>query len=99
MILIRSSLSATRIKCETPNICVIDVRVERTIRLIGIYALMSKSWDWNILSQYRTNQCGLLGDFNININSDTDKINTKKLLNWSKSLLLTPIVPNETISP
>jgi hypothetical protein len=57
VILTKPSLSASRIKGETPNVCVIEVKVEKVIRLIGVYAPKSKTWDWNTLSQYITSEC------------------------------------------
>jgi hypothetical protein len=49
-----------RVKCETPDMYVVDAKLEQTIRLIGIYASKSKTWAWDILSHYITYYCILL---------------------------------------
>lgn len=85
LMLLKNSLSVTRAKCDIPNVCVVDVKVERNIRLIGMYAPRSKSWDWNLLSQFITDECCFAGDFNVDIHSAADKAMAENLMTWSDS--------------
>lgn len=84
LILVKTSLTANRIKCETPNVCVIDIKMERVVRIIGVYAPKSKTWSWNVLSPLITNGCCVIGDFNVDINSETDEKNAKEILGWAE---------------
>jgi hypothetical protein len=98
MTLIRTHIPVSRIRCDFPNLCVVDVKLEKSIRLINMYAPKSKSWEWDCLSQFITNDCCLIGDFNIDITKNKDESNTSKLLHWSESMLLVPIVPVDSTS-
>lgn len=44
LILVRKMLPVSRIECKIPNVCVLDVCGEETLRIIGVYAPSSKSW-------------------------------------------------------
>jgi hypothetical protein len=93
LMLFRSNIPINRVKCDISNICVVDVQLETTVRLIGVYAPKSKTWDWNNLTHYITDYCSLFGDFNIDLNCQTDEKVAKDLLDWSNSLSLAPIIP------
>ncbi|CAF2248304.1 unnamed protein product [Rotaria magnacalcarata] len=73
------------------NVCVVDLLLEQTIRLIAIYAPVSKSWDWMDLSSFVTNRCTITGDFNIDIEKDGEK--AERLLEWMDSCCLGPFIP------
>ncbi len=98
LMIFKPSLPVSRVKCDIPNICVVDVKVEKNFRIMGMYAPKSKSWDWNVLSQFVTEECCIVGDFNVDILSTVDDASTKKLLTWSESLLLSPVLPGESTS-
>lgn len=89
LMLLKNSLSVTIVKCDIPNVCVVNVKVERNIRLIRMYAPRSKSSDWNVLSQFITDGCCLAGDFNVDIHSAADEAMAENLMTRSDSLLLT----------
>ena len=38
LMLFKPSLAVMRVKCETPNVCIVDVKLEQVTRLIGVYA-------------------------------------------------------------
>ena len=76
LMLFKSSLAAVRVKCETPNVCVVHVELERVIHLIGVYASKSKTWSWNTLTNYVTGSRFIFGDFNIHIDSKANEMAT-----------------------
>ena len=45
LMLIKASIPSSRIKCQVSNVCVVEIKLERTIQLIGIYVPKSKSWE------------------------------------------------------
>ncbi|CAF4713690.1 unnamed protein product, partial [Rotaria socialis] len=47
LILIKESFSISRVSCSIPNICVVDIKGEDNLRIIGVYAPDSKSWSWD----------------------------------------------------
>ncbi|CAF3324358.1 unnamed protein product [Rotaria sp. Silwood2] len=96
LVLIHNDIPATRISCSLPNVCVIDLLVEQTTRLVAIYAPASKSWDWTDLSSFRTNRCVITGDFNIDIEKDGEK--AERLLEWMDACSLGPIIPDSNTS-
>jgi hypothetical protein len=91
LMLFKANLSVVRVKCETQNICVVDVKLEQTLRLIGIYAPKSKTWNWDSLTSYITDNCSLLGDFDIDLDDKTDEKSAKDLIDWADSMLMVPI--------
>jgi len=98
LMLFKPSLSVVRVKCETPNICIVDVKLERVMRLIGVYAPRSKTWSWNTLSSYITDCCSLYGDFNIDLDVKADEKAAKELLSWADLCALAPVVPDSPTS-
>ncbi|CAF2775914.1 unnamed protein product [Rotaria sp. Silwood2] len=96
LVLIHYDIPTTRISCSLPNVCVIDLLLEQTIRLIAIYAPASKSWEWMDLSSFITNRCTITGDFNIDIEKDGEK--AERLLEWMDSCCLGPFVPDSNTS-
>ena len=98
ILLFKSSLPVVRVKCDIPNICVVDIKLEQTLRLVGIYAPKSKTWGWNNLSQYITDFCCLFGDFNIDLDLTDDEKEASNLLSWSDSLSLSPVLPGTSTS-
>ena len=96
--LFKPSLAVVRVKCETPNVCVVDVKLEQVTRLIGVYAPKSKTWSWNTLTNYIADNFCVFGDFNIDIDSKTDEMIAKDLLKWDESGALTPVLPDNPTS-
>ncbi|CAF4724669.1 unnamed protein product, partial [Rotaria sp. Silwood1] len=98
LMLFKPSLPVVRVKCETPNICIVDVKQERVVRLNGVYAPKSKTWSWNSLSNFITDRCSLFGDFNIDLDDKADEIAAKDLLNWADLVALAPVLPDSPTS-
>ncbi len=98
LMLFKSSLIVTRVKCDTPNVCIVDVKLERTIRLLGIYAPKSKTWSWDTLSKYINDSCSLFGDFNIDLESKKDERAANDLVKWSEVRALVPVLPEASTS-
>ena len=96
LVMIHTDIPATRVACSLPNVCTIDIYLEQTIRLIALYAPASKTWNWTDLSTYVTNQCMIMGDFNIDIETDGEKAD--QLLEWIDSCSLGPIIPDSNTS-
>ncbi|CAF4363453.1 unnamed protein product, partial [Rotaria magnacalcarata] len=92
LVLIHHDIPTTRISRSLQNVCVIDLLLGQTIRLIAIYAPVSKSWDWMDLSSFVTNRCTITGDFNIDIEKDGEK--AERLLEWMDSCCLGPFIPD-----
>lgn len=93
VVLVRNDMEGRRFGLDLPNVCVVDVKVNKRkdspmLRVIGIYAPESKSWSWEDLSDSVTDRCALFGDFNVDIEKDSDK--AEKLLKWSDSHFLSP---------
>ncbi|CAF4152029.1 unnamed protein product, partial [Adineta steineri] len=63
-----------------------------------MYAPESKSWQWTSLSEYITEDCCLLGDFNIDLEDKADEVVANDLLNWTESVRLVPVTPNAPTS-
>jgi len=98
LIVVRPGICCSRIKCDIPNICVVDIKLEETVRILGVYAPKSKTWKWDDLSQFSSNSCCILGDFNIDLDDRKDEKAAKDLLQWSDSLGLTPVIPSVSTS-
>ncbi|CAF5221999.1 unnamed protein product, partial [Rotaria magnacalcarata] len=43
----KEGISISRVPCNLPNVCVVDVKGEDAFRLIGVYAPDSKTWLWD----------------------------------------------------
>ena len=71
LMLFKSNLAVVRIKCETPNVCVVDVKLEQLTRLIGVYAPKSS---WTTLTNYISDSCCVFGDFSIDIDSKENEM-------------------------
>ncbi|CAF4539104.1 unnamed protein product, partial [Didymodactylos carnosus] len=85
----RPGFSVKLVPCSIPNVCVVDLLIDLPIRVIGIYAPESKTWEWNELSPFITPSCVLFGDFNIDIEKDGKK--SRVLLDWADMCFLAPI--------
>ncbi|CAF3312320.1 unnamed protein product [Rotaria socialis] len=66
------------------------------IRIIGIYASESKSWNWKDLTNLIFNKCIILGDFNVDMNNDTQS--SEALLQWTDACSLAPCIPDAATS-
>lgn len=78
--MIRNGIPASRVTCSPPNVCTIDIHYEQTIRLIALYAFARKTWQWTDLSSLITGQCLVIGDFDIDLESDREK--AERFFEW-----------------
>ncbi|CAF3946022.1 unnamed protein product [Rotaria magnacalcarata] len=92
LILVRQGLSTIRHQCNVSNVCVIDILLEESLRIIGVYAPESKSWNWHDINPFVNHNCVLMGDFNIDLQED--KLKREVLLSWTDSHALSPIIPD-----
>ncbi|CAM4962520.1 unnamed protein product [Rotaria socialis] len=92
LILVRQGLSTIRHQCNVSNVCVVDILLEESLRIIGVYAPESKSWNWHDISPFVNHNCVLMGDFNIDLQED--KLKREVLLSWTDSHALSPIIPD-----
>ncbi len=92
LILIRNDIRVKRIDCQIPNVCVLDIKVEDEFRIIGVYAPVSRSWDWHDLSHFVSENCVIFGDFNVDLENDVKK--AEDLLAWADSSNLSPFLPD-----
>ncbi|CAF1624420.1 unnamed protein product [Rotaria magnacalcarata] len=93
--MVRGELKCTRIDCNLPNICVIDIiegTNETPLRVIAVYATESRSWSWHDLSKWVSSKCAFFGDFNVDL--DQDKAKANALLEWSDSHSVSPYLPD-----
>lgn len=98
LMLVKNIIPVTRIKCDNPNICVIDLKLDQPCRLMGVYAPSSKSWDWDVLSRFIIDNSCLFGDFNVDLEAKDDEKSAEKLIEWSTRNMLTPILPDSFTS-
>lgn len=96
LVMVRANLYARRVKCDVPNVCIIELPGTEDLRVIGIYAPASRTWTWDQLSPFISNSSVLYGDFNIDLEKDKDKAAT--LLSWADELLLAPFTPSSGTS-
>ena len=75
LVMIRSGISATKVACALPNVCIIELGLGHAIRLATIYAPASKMWQWNDLSPFVTSSCIFMGNFNIDLERDGENAN------------------------
>ncbi|CAF4662430.1 unnamed protein product [Rotaria socialis] len=61
-----------------------------------MYAPESKSWNWKDLTNLISNKCIILGDFNVDMNNDTQS--SEALLEWADACSLAPCIPDAAIS-
>ena len=98
ILLIKKGIPVSRVKCDIPNVVCVDIKFERTVRVCGVYAPISKTWDWHALSPLITDQCVILGDFNIDLNQRSDAKAAEGLLKWSDLVKVVPVLPDENTS-
>ena len=96
LILVSVDFQSTRIPCDIPNVCILDIHGAKTLRLCGVYAPESKSWKWEDLSSFLISPIILLGDFNIDLYQDTTK--AESLLAWADDNYLAPYTPDTPTS-
>ena len=60
----------------------VDVVTEETTRIVGVYASECRSWKWEQISPFITNNCILFGVFNVDLELDA----LIKLLDDERSL-------------
>ncbi|CAF5223154.1 unnamed protein product, partial [Rotaria magnacalcarata] len=70
VVLVKEGIISSRIICDLPNVCVVDIKGEEDFILLGVYAPNSKSWSWDDLSLFLSNKCIIYGDFNVDIMQD-----------------------------
>ncbi|CAF2087663.1 unnamed protein product [Rotaria magnacalcarata] len=88
----QNNIQVKRVDCKIPNICIIDLKVEDELRIIGVYAPDSRSWNWHDLSSFISVNCAIFGDFNVDLEHDDKK--AESLLEWADSLNLSPFLPD-----
>ena len=98
LILVRSQLYARRIRCDVPNVCIVELYLAVIIweSLASTYIPESRSCIWHHLSPIISKLSILYGDFNIDLEKDTTK--TSRLLNWADTFLLAPYIPKQKTS-
>ena len=92
LILLRYGLQVFKCSCKIPNICIIDLYLKEQVRIFGLYASQSKSWDWSDVNPFILSNCVVLGDYNVDLGEDQAK--GGNLLTWADSYLLVPILPD-----
>ena len=92
-IMVRKEVQASRVVCDLPNICAVDIHTHTndTVRIIGVYAPESRSWGWDHLSQFLSTNCAIFGDFNVDLEQDGGKADL--LLSWADTHNLAPYTP------
>ncbi|CAF5192434.1 unnamed protein product, partial [Rotaria magnacalcarata] len=96
VVLVKEGIISTRIRCDLPNVCVVDIKGEKDFRLLGVYAPNSKSWSWDDLSLFLSNKCIIYSDFNVDIMQDGQI--AESLLKWTDNHYLAPIIPSSATS-
>lgn len=94
--MVKADIPILQIDCDLPNACIIDVATEVTTRFFEVYAPDSKSWNWDQLSPFVSENSVIYGDFNVN--PLENKVKADTLLSWSDFLNLGPFYPSE-LSP
>ena len=56
----------------------------RPVSRPGVYAPDSRSWNWQNLSTFVSDNCVIFGDFNVDLEQDGNK--AESLLDWADSL-------------
>ncbi|CAF4077632.1 unnamed protein product, partial [Rotaria sordida] len=94
--LVKLDIQVTRIECKLPNVCVLDIKGEEILHIVGVYAPESKSWTWEDLSPFLSNKCVVFGDFNVDMDRDGKKV--EMFLAWADANFLTPFTPELSTS-
>ncbi|CAF5220180.1 unnamed protein product, partial [Rotaria magnacalcarata] len=96
VVLVKEGIISSRIICDLPNVCVVDIKGEEDFILLGVYAPNSKSWSWDDLSLFLSNKCIIYGDFNVDIMQDGQI--AESLLKWTDNHYLAPVIPSSATS-
>ncbi|CAF4977014.1 unnamed protein product, partial [Rotaria socialis] len=96
LVMVRNFMQVKRVECSLPNVCVVDVKSEEEIRIVGVYASESRSWNWQQISPLLSENCVIYGDFNVDLEQDGSK--AVGLLNWADSYFLAPFTPDNPTS-
>ena len=96
LVLVRVGLQVIKVDCKLPNVCVIDIKADKELCMLGVYASDSRSWSWDALSPFVSIKGILFGDFNVDLDQDSTK--AEKLLRWADKNSLAPFVPDTPTS-
>ena len=96
LVMVKFGIQVIRLECKLPNVCVLDIKSEEILRIVGVYAPESKSWLWEDLSPFLSKKCVMFGDFNVDIAQDGKKAET--FLEWADTNFLAPFVPESSTS-
>lgn len=96
LILVKHELQVSRIECKLPNVCVIEIRGDEMLRIVGVYAPVSKSWSWDDLSSSLSQKCVVFGDFNVDLVRDGKK--AEFFHEWADDNCLAPFTPEASTS-
>ncbi|CAF0906163.1 unnamed protein product [Adineta steineri] len=96
LMLLKNFVKVSRIECKLPNVCVVDIKGVEVVRVLGVYAPTSKSWNWQDLSPYVTKKCIVYGDFNVDFCQDIQK--AESLLPWADEHFLAPFLTGMSTS-
>ena len=81
---------------KLPNVCVVNIKGEETLHIVGVYAPESKSWSWEDLSPFLSKKCVIYDDFNVDIEQDGKK--AEMFLEWADTNFLAPFTPESPTS-
>ena len=98
ILLVRNDLKMNRVECSIPNICGVNIETDRNeaLRVVGVYAPESKSWNWHDLTTLISHKCTFFGGFNVDLEKDKDKAEILTL--WADSHLLSPYTSTQSTS-
>ncbi|CAF3188277.1 unnamed protein product [Rotaria socialis] len=68
--LVQQTVPVTRVPCHLASVCVVDLHLDETLRLIGMHAPDRKSWSCNDLSSFFLTNSIICGDFNVDLTED-----------------------------
>jgi hypothetical protein len=96
LILVRTNLYASRVKCDLPNVYIAELQGRISSRILSVYAPTSRSWTWEHLSQYISKSSVLFGDLNVDLDSGKEK--ASRHLAWADEFMLVPFTPSQSTS-
>lgn len=96
LVMVRFGIQVNRVPCDLPNVCVVDLLGQEPSRVVGVYAPESRSWNWDDLSPFISENCVALGDWNTDLDRDAAK--AERLLAWADGHSLAPFVPDSATS-